>query len=117
MAKLHQERMDSTFQRDMLQYLIQDKVDIEIDDSLLSHRDGWSLSVLCIMSEVSLSVTLLSEVLLSEVSLSEVLLSKVSLSEVSFLSEVSLSQVGLSEVSLSEVSLVEVSSDVSLSEV
>ena len=40
LAKLHQERMDGTFQRDMLQYLIQDKVDIEIDDSLLTHRDG-----------------------------------------------------------------------------
>ena len=48
LAKLHQERMDSTFQRDMLQYLIQDKVDIEIDDSLLSHRNGetWISSVL-----------------------------------------------------------------------
>ena len=47
LAKLHQERMDSTFQRDMLQYLIQDKVDIEIDDSLLSHRNGetWIGSV------------------------------------------------------------------------
>ena len=33
--------MDSTFQRDMLQYLIQDKVDIEIDDSILSRqREG-----------------------------------------------------------------------------
>ena len=35
-AKLHHERMDGTFQREMLQYLIQDKVDIEIDQSLLS---------------------------------------------------------------------------------
>ena len=40
LAKLHQERMDSTFQRDMLQYLIQDKVDIEIDDSLIREREG-----------------------------------------------------------------------------
>ena len=39
-AKLHQERMDSTFQRDMLHYLIQDKVDIDIDDSLITHREG-----------------------------------------------------------------------------
>ena len=49
LAKLHQERMDSTFQRDMLQYLIQDKVDIEIDDSLLSHRNGET----CISSVLS----------------------------------------------------------------
>ena len=39
-AKLHQERMDGTFQRDMLQYLIRDKGDIDIDDSLLMQRDG-----------------------------------------------------------------------------
>ena len=39
-AKLHQERMDGTFQRDMLQYLIRDKVDIDIDDSLLMQHNG-----------------------------------------------------------------------------
>ncbi len=39
-AKLHQERMDSTFQRDMLQYLIQDATGVEIDSSLLHDRDG-----------------------------------------------------------------------------
>jgi hypothetical protein len=41
-AKLHQERMDSTFQRDMLQYLIQsDKgIAIDIEDNLLGNRDG-----------------------------------------------------------------------------
>ena len=39
-AKLHQERMDSTFQRDMLQYLIQDSVDVQIDENLLQDREG-----------------------------------------------------------------------------
>ena len=39
-AKLHQERMDATFQRDMLQYLIADKVDIDFDDSILGGVDG-----------------------------------------------------------------------------
>ena len=39
-AKLHQERMDSTFQRDMLQYLIQDQVDIQIDENLFKDREG-----------------------------------------------------------------------------
>ena len=43
-AKLHQERMDGTFQRDMLQYLIRDKVDLDIDDSLLMQRDGESMN-------------------------------------------------------------------------
>lgn len=40
-AKLHQERMDSTFQRDMLQYLIQSNkgIAVEIDDNLLGTRD------------------------------------------------------------------------------
>jgi len=34
-AKLHQEQMESIFQRDMLQYLIQDKVDVEIDNGII----------------------------------------------------------------------------------
>ena len=42
-AKLHQERMDSTFQRDMLQYLIQDQVDIQIDESLFKDREGMTV--------------------------------------------------------------------------
>ena len=42
-AKLHQERMDSTFQRDMLQYLIQDQVDIQIDESLFKDREGTTV--------------------------------------------------------------------------
>ena len=42
-AKLHQERMDSTFQRDMLQYLIQDQVDIQIDESLFQDREGTTV--------------------------------------------------------------------------
>ncbi len=41
-AKLHQERMDSTFQRDMLQYLIQDATGVEIDSSLLQDREGMT---------------------------------------------------------------------------
>ena len=43
LAKLHQERMDSTFQRDMLQYLIQDKVDIEIDDGFMRPIDDYGM--------------------------------------------------------------------------
>ena len=42
-AKLHQERMDSTFQRDMLQYLIQDQADIQIDESLFKDREGTTV--------------------------------------------------------------------------
>ena len=40
LAKLHQERMDTTFQRDMLQYLIADKVDIDFDEAVLTSRDN-----------------------------------------------------------------------------
>ena len=42
MAKLHHERMDTTFQRDILHYLIQDKVDVEIDDSIIGTHDGMT---------------------------------------------------------------------------
>ena len=38
-AKLHQEQMESIFQRDMLQYLIQDKVDVEIDNGVIWQGD------------------------------------------------------------------------------
>ena len=38
-AKLHQERMDSTFQRDMLQFLIQDEVQLDVDD-IIQNRQG-----------------------------------------------------------------------------
>jgi len=34
-AKLHQEQMESIFQRDMLQYLIYDKVDVAVDHGLI----------------------------------------------------------------------------------
>ena len=34
-AKLHQEQMESIFQRDMLQYLIQDKVDVAVDHGII----------------------------------------------------------------------------------
>ena len=34
-AKLHQEQMESIFQRDMLQYLIQDKVDVAVDHGVI----------------------------------------------------------------------------------
>lgn len=40
-AKLHQYKMDSTYQRDVLQILIQDKENIDIDESLLSPRKGY----------------------------------------------------------------------------
>jgi len=34
-AKLHQEQMESIFQRDMLQYLIQDKADVAVDHGVI----------------------------------------------------------------------------------
>jgi len=34
-AKLHQEQMESILQRDMLQYLIQDKVDVAVDHGII----------------------------------------------------------------------------------
>jgi len=34
-AKLHQEQMESIFQRDMLQYLIHDKVDVAVDHGII----------------------------------------------------------------------------------
>lgn len=40
LARLHQEKIESTLQRDMLQYLIKDHVEIDIDDSLLRSREG-----------------------------------------------------------------------------
>jgi len=42
-AKLHQEQMESIFQRDMLQYLIQDKVDVAVDHGVT--WQGQSVSV------------------------------------------------------------------------
>ena len=34
-AKLHQEQMESIFQRDLLQYLIQDKADVAVDHGII----------------------------------------------------------------------------------
>ena len=48
-AKLHQEQMESIFQRDMLQYLIHDKVDVAVDHGII--WQGWSLlHLVCIPS-------------------------------------------------------------------
>jgi len=47
-AKLHQQQMESIFQRDMLQYLIHDKVDVAVDHGII--WQGW----LCVLLLVPL---------------------------------------------------------------
>ena len=43
-AKLHQEQMESIFQRDMLQYLIQDKADVAVDHGIIWQGPFYQVS-------------------------------------------------------------------------